>query len=496
MGLLPGFLLAGALTHAVLAAFVGSTPRRRRPRFLTLWLGSLALADLAQAAPYLIGDAARFAPSMAAARAASALLLALFFLAYEQRPTRRGVERGLLVGAAVSVAAAVAHMVAPVSSAGAGYVGRGVVAASAMGSSVGVAIALSVCAKALLRSGRSSPAMFLGLTAVAAATIHDVVGDVGWLHGAALSPFAYDALLIATLGSLLGLREAEHRRLSARAAELTSKEHDLVLAYEELSQAQSELVRKEQLAAVGELSAVIAHEIRNPLAIMSNAVATLRREGLGADDRATLLAILEEESSRLNRIVGDLLRYARPVRVERHAVQLRELVARAVALAHARPDVRIEISEPHPLGRIMADPNLLRQVVENLVSNAIQAMQAGGVLTLRIAAADVDGEPGVELQIEDTGEGMDTAVRNRAVDPFFTTRPSGTGLGLAIVARIVDAHGGRIRITSAAGAGTVVHVYLPISGESKRSRSSDPGRTSSVPPLLIEARKAIGDGRA
>jgi signal transduction histidine kinase len=108
---------------------------------------------------------------------------------------------------------------------------------------------------------------------------------------------------------------------------------------------------------------------------------------------------------------------------------------------------------------------------------------------------DFEGTSGVELQIQDTGEGMDTQVRNRALDPFFTTRPSGTGLGLAIVARIVDAHGGRLRIKSAAGAGTIVHVFLPVSMESEREQPSSPSERASEPPLPIEVRKAMGRRR-
>src|SRR6185295_10845749 len=117
---------------------------------------------------------------------------------------------------------------------------------------------------------------------------------------------------------------------------------DLSRAYEELRTAQDELVRKEQLAAVGELSAVVAHEMRNPLAIITNAVATLRRPGILAEDRDTLLLILEEETSRLNRLVGDLLRYARPVNLERQHVSLRDLAERGLALAEGKLDLTAE----------------------------------------------------------------------------------------------------------------------------------------------------------
>ncbi|MFO0762635.1 MAG: ATP-binding protein, partial [Byssovorax sp.] len=261
-----------------------------------------------------------------------------------------------------------------------------------------------------------------------------------------------------------------------------------------------ELVRKEQLAAVGELAAVIAHEVRNPLAIIANAVATLRRPQIQAGDRETLLQILDEETERLNRLVGDLLRYARPVTLQRQLLSLRDIAERAMVLAQGHDHVAVELVEDGPLEKILADGNLLRQVFENLITNALQAMSSGGILTVRLQNLEQDGLRGVEAQIQDTGEGMDTQVRNRALDPFFTTRPAGTGLGLAIVARIIDAHGGQLRIKSAAGAGTIMHVFLPIAGEPRSMRppqSSDPGeRSSSVPPLPKELRRAIRGGRS
>jgi signal transduction histidine kinase len=243
---------------------------------------------------------------------------------------------------------------------------------------------------------------------------------------------------------------------------------------------------------------VVAHEVRNPLAIISNAVATLRRDGVPDDDRATLLTILDEETSRLNRLVGDLLRYARPIALERQLVSLREIVERGLSLADNRVDLSVELHEPEPTARIWADAGLVRQVFDNLIDNAIQAMSSGGVLTVTLVNLELDGARGVEVQIQDTGEGMDTEVRARALDPFFTTRPSGTGLGLAIVARIVDAHGGVLRIKSKAGSGTVMHVFLPLSSEApepRRPRSDRPDRPSSVPPLPRDLEAALGRSR-
>jgi signal transduction histidine kinase len=361
---------------------------------------------------------------------------------------------------------------------------------------VAAVFALAYLGRAFL-SGRREAVAFVGMTLLAVAVIYDGLRDLGWAVGPPLTPLGHATLVNGVMMTLLSRFTALRGQLEARARELKDRARDLRRSYEELRAAQDELVRKEQLAAVGELSAVVAHEVRNPLAIISNAVATLRRPGIAAEDRDTLLGILDEETTRLNRLVGDLLRYARPINLERQPVALREIVERALALADGRVDLTVELVEPTPVEKVSGDPNLLRQVFDNLVDNAIQAMSGGGVLTVTLEDQVADGARGVEVQIQDTGEGMDTEVRARALDPFFTTRPSGTGLGLAIVARIVDAHGGALRIRSKAGSGTVMHVFLPLVGEPlpRRPVSDRPEPRASEPPLPSELRKALGRPR-
>lgn len=273
------------------------------------------------------------------------------------------------------------------------------------------------------------------------------------------------AMLILALGAIIALivrgkRLSTERRLAERR--VTIAEERLEAAETAQREAESAAVEKEQLAAIGELSAMIAHEIRNPLTIIGNAVTTLRRRETTPEDRSTLFGILEEESGRLNRLMNDLLSYARPVSLELQRVELREVIERALSLLPAQSTVDVELLEPEPVGEVLGDPNLLRQVFDNLVTNAAQAMsREGGILTVRIERSPAGGPPGVDVLVEDTGEGMDTSVRDRALLPFFTTRPSGTGLGLAIVARFVRAHGGKLEIKSAAGKGTTVRVFLP-----------------------------------
>jgi signal transduction histidine kinase len=333
---------------------------------------------------------------------------------------------------------------------------------------------------------------FVGLSLLMVTLGLDAVRALGWAARPPLAPLGYAAFVNGVIMTLLSRFDALRGQLEGRARKLRDQARDLEKAYAELRAAQDELVRKKQLTAVGELSAVVAHEVRNPLAIIANAVATLRRSGLEDADRSMLLRILEEESSRLNHLVGDLLRYARPIDLERQLVNLRDLAERGLSLAEGKIDLEVELREPEPTLRVWADPNLVRQVIDNLVSNAIQAMSSGGELTVTLVNLDLDGVRGVEIQIQDTGEGMDTEVRARALDPFFTTRPSGTGLGLAIVHRIVDAHGGVLRFKSKAGSGTTVHVFFPCSSE---PRPSDPGRPTSDPPLPLDLRESLAKKR-
>lgn len=322
-------------------------------------------------------------------------------------------------------------------------------------------VILVLVAHAYLVGQRGALAVVLGTTVLLAA----VINDIGVASGAFSTVYLTDlglAAFVVGIATTPGARYAAvTQELERRTEELRNRTRELRRSYEDLRTAQEELVKKEQLAVVGELAAVIAHEVRNPLAIIANAGAGLRKQ-ISREDHDTLLAILDEETSRLNRLVTDLLRYARPVNVQRSHLPLPDLLERALSLASAnkkriRSELRVEARE----GRIWGDANLLRQVFDNLIDNAMQAMGTDGALTVRVRAATEGGVEGLAVDIIDTGEGMDTQVRSRALDPFFTTRPSGTGLGLAIVDRIVDAHGGRLGIESRAGEGTTVTVFLP-----------------------------------
>jgi signal transduction histidine kinase len=334
---------------------------------------------------------------------------------------------------------------------------------------VAASIAVIVIVARLYLAGRKEAlAVVMGATVLLAT----LVNDFGVMSGALTTGYLVDAGLAAFVVAIMSTRSARFTavtlELDRRTKELRTRTSELRRSYEDLRAAQEELLKKEQLAVVGELAAVIAHEVRNPLAIIANAVAGLRKQTISRQDHETLLAILDEETSRLNRLVTDLLRYARPVNVQRSDFSLADVLDRALSLVSKdRKSIKTELKVEGHDGRIWGDPNLLRQVFDNLVVNAVQAMGAGGTLTVRVRTTTEDGVFGVAVDIIDTGEGMDSQVRTRARDPFFTTRPSGTGLGLAIVDRIVDAHGGHLAIESRAGEGTTVTVFLPESSPSE-----------------------------
>lgn len=331
------------------------------------------------------------------------------------------------------------------------WIGNAVLAASGMfGAHAGLGI---------VRRSTTDPdaqAITLGLFIAVFAVVHDLSVDFSRTREPYYLPHA-SLVATLTLGFVL------LRRFVRTAGELEHRTHELARSYDELRKTQEELVRKEQLAAVGELSAVIAHEVRNPLAILKNAVSSFRRPTLKSADRDVLLAILDEETDRLNRLVRDLLAYARPLAPRGQPVELEPLLTRAfevVRSGRGHESIHLEVVLDQDALTLRGDPELLQHAFINVIDNAVQAMPGGGRLLVRgTTGGDHDR---VSLAFLDTGEGMDATVRSKALDPFFTTRPSGTGLGLAIVERVVKSHGGSLEIVSASGHGTTVTLHLPL----------------------------------
>jgi signal transduction histidine kinase len=185
---------------------------------------------------------------------------------------------------------------------------------------------------------------------------------------------------------------------------------------------------------------------------------------------ATLLGIMDEEATRLNHIVRDLLDFARPATPNLQRERLDAIVDEAVeaALRDAKGRVTV-VREIDELPPVPVDARLIRQAVINLVDNAAQAMPRGGTITVRVVPDEIDLVTSARIDVKDTGPGIAPDVEHRIFEPFFTTRATGTGLGLAVVKRIVDGHRGRLRVNSVEGSGTTFSLWLPLDDEGPRS---------------------------
>jgi signal transduction histidine kinase len=320
----------------------------------------------------------------------------------------------------------------------------------------------------------------LGAGVTLPAAFNDVGLATGWLpHSVSLLPHAFLVYGFSVASALLLRYRIAKGELESAASTLRVRTEELRHSHAELRQIQDELSSKRQLAVVGELAAAIAHEVRNPLAVIVNAVAGLRRASLRAEDKTTLLDIVEEEAGRLNRLVGDLLRFARPFSISRQPVSLSEMANRFNDAEREDRGVLVRVDGASNADTVWVDPNLFKLVFDNLISNARQAMRDGGTVDVRIREDLASAEPSVRIEIEDKGHGMAADVRRRALDPFYTTRPSGTGLGLPIVQRIVEAHGGWLGIESAEGVGTTVTLHFPVKRPAPGSSERPPASAAS-----------------
>jgi signal transduction histidine kinase len=325
----------------------------------------------------------------------------------------------------------------------------------------GGAAAFTALALAYRRGRAEVRGALFGLTIVILCSLNDVVTVGLQLGTPVLFPYGFLLYGFGVADTLLVRYRRSADDLEATARELRQATEALTSSYLELSGVQEELFRKRQLASVGELAASIAHEVRNPLAIIVNAAASLKRPSLGAEDKNTLFGIIEEEISRLNKIVTELLRYARPMNVRRAEVVLLDALKSLGEGLEDKYALDVRIAAVPPLETVWADPTLLRLALQYLVDNARQAMPAGGTIVVTASKDVVAGQAGVKVEVADTGQGMDARTLGRAADPFFSTRPSGTGLGLSITGRIIDAHGGHLEVTSRVGEGTVVSLFFP-----------------------------------
>jgi two-component system sensor histidine kinase HydH len=271
------------------------------------------------------------------------------------------------------------------------------------------------------------------------------------VQGEALTPASAATLELFARQIGGALENARHHRLAASRLE-------------ELTRLQAELVAQERLNVLGEAAGVVAHEVRNPLGAILNVVAVLKREKLGPIG-SNSVEMLEEEATRLEAMVRDLLDVVRPLEPRPRPLQLGELVQHTLALFHGRQQlggVRLELEEEPGLPPLSADETLLQLALENLVRNAVQASPPGGTVRVAVGRAP----EGVLLTVEDEGPGVSPADAARIFEPFFTKRGTGTGLGLAVVRRVVLAHGGTVSVgPRPGGGGTRFELRLPLSME-------------------------------
>ncbi len=241
---------------------------------------------------------------------------------------------------------------------------------------------------------------------------------------------------------------------------------DLSLSNEEIRGAQQQVVRAESLAAIGRLSAAIAHEVRNPLSGISAAAQALLKTAASADPASPdlqLLRIIDRESKRLNRIITDFLQFARPRNPAMRRVSVPLMIDSTIGLLEQDMGgkYRIERTFAPATPAAQADGDQLKQVLINLVLNSIQAMPGGGTLTFGTRAAELPSGPAVEITLEDSGPGIPPGDLARVFEPFFSTKKEGTGLGLAIAHQIVQSHGGSISVHSVPGQGALFRLLLP-----------------------------------
>ncbi|HLJ27376.1 MAG TPA: ATP-binding protein [Candidatus Angelobacter sp.] len=258
---------------------------------------------------------------------------------------------------------------------------------------------------------------------------------------------------------VMGYRE-QTQRYQAVAETLTH-------ANEDLKKAQAEARRAERLAALGQLSAGLAHEIRNPLGVIKGSAEILNQKLAASDALAKELSgYIYTEVNRLSALVGRFLDFARPSRLELRPLELQPTLEKALKSVSEQIDIsKINVRRDYAtnLPPVMADEQLCDQVFTNLLTNACEAMNelGGGELTIRARRQDSGSRHEVVVEIEDTGPGIPADLKEQIFNPFFTTKKTGVGLGLAIVTKIIDAHGGAVRVRSEPGQGACFQICFP-----------------------------------
>jgi signal transduction histidine kinase len=253
---------------------------------------------------------------------------------------------------------------------------------------------------------------------------------------------------------------ADRERMQRKRVETTKLELEQV--YIELRQNLEQLRKTERLTAAGQLSASLAHEIRNPLASISGAAGILARGQASPEARIECLEILTKESQRLNKLLTNFLDFARPRLPKLQRTEPKDLVQSVTALAqHAahRVGVTLRVESDHNSREVECDPEQVKQLLLNLILNAIQATDGEGEVEIRSFFENDN----LCIEVCDHGRGITLEEKNRIFEPFFTTKENGTGLGLAIASNIAAQHGGTLACRRNEGQGTIFRMELPVS---------------------------------
>jgi signal transduction histidine kinase len=255
-----------------------------------------------------------------------------------------------------------------------------------------------------------------------------------------------------------------HQRLTEKGGseleELARSFNSMASELERFRAIEADLRRREKFSAVGEAAAMIAHEIRNPLGIIKTSTDLVRSRSHLAPSEAKMMDYISEEVKRIDRLIHDFLDFARAAPPRLEPLDLHAVVTRAKAIMQPEFDrlaISCVIEEHTAQPMVLADPDHLYQAVLNLLLNAIDAVEGGGVITIRLAH-DADG---VRLTVLDSGPGLPDAILGRVFDPFFTTKSKGSGLGLAKVQSIMESHGGQVRYRKLAGYGACFDLVFP-----------------------------------
>ena len=264
-------------------------------------------------------------------------------------------------------------------------------------------------------------------------------------------------VLFCAAGVFTGLVAERERR---QRAELQRTTGQLATLYQQMQENFERMKRAERLFALGQLSAGLAHEVRNPLASIAGAAGILERKLRLEGPEAECLGIISKECHRLNGLVTDFLAFARPRAPRYQTAEIAPLLDSVLELAaHAVGDRPIQLRRhAGALESIECDPEMLKQVLLNLVINSIQAMPDGGEITL----SAMPGNGRILFQVRDEGCGIAIPDREKIFDPFFTTKDTGTGLGLSVAHKIVEQHGGILTAESNSARGMTFTIQLPL----------------------------------